>query len=350
MKPEISAVVVSHRTSSEAIDCVASLREALRAEAIAGEVILVDCGSGEEEARRLRDAGADRLIPLPDNRGYSGGLNAGLARARAPLLLLSNADVVFSPGSLRFLLEAAARPAVGAAGPLCTWDGSGRLRLPPGFAPGFARDFLQLSAGRFPRLERRRFAAFARECLELWREGGSVRHLTGAVLAARRDVLDRVGRFDERFLLEYEETEWEDRVLAAGFELRYEPRARVRHLYARSSLGSTDSAGRRRASRDLYVRRRYGRFGARLLDAAGRLARPVIVERMDEPRAARREGAWIAISPNPSLLPFVGAPLDEDFQLPPETLASLPTGAFFRTFRACDGEPLSTFRWEKAAA
>src|SRR5439155_1092080 len=96
-----------------------------------------------------------------------------------------------------------------------------------------------------------------------------------------------------------------------------------RHLYARSSLGSTDSAGRRRASRDLYVRRRYGRFGARLLDAAGRLARPVIVERMDEPRAARREGAWIAISPNPSLLPFVGAPLDEDFQLPPETLAPL---------------------------
>ena len=349
MKPEVSAVVVSHRSSTEAVGCVASLRETLRVEAIAGEVILVDCGSGEEECRRLRDAGADQLILLPENRGYSGGLNAGLARARAPLLLLSNADVVFSPGSLRFLLEAAARPAVGAAGPLCTWDGAGRLRLPPGFAPGFGRDFLQLSAGRFPRLERRRFAAFARECLRLWREGGSIRHLTGAVLAARREVFDRVGRFDERFLLEYEETEWEDRVLAAGFELRYEPRARVRHLYARSSARNADAAGRRRASRNLYVRRRYGRFGARLLDAAGTLSRPVAVERRDAPRAARREGAWIAISPNPSLLPFVGAPLDEDFHLPAETLASLPAGAYFRTFRASDGEPLSTFRWETAA-
>ena len=349
MKPEVSAVVVSHLSSAEAVGCVASLRETLRVEAIAGEVILVDCGSGEEECRRLRDAGADQLILLPENRGYSGGLNAGLARARAPLLLLSNADVVFSPGSLRFLLEAAARPAVGAAGPLCTWDGAGRLRLPPGFAPGFGRDFLQLSAGRFPRLERRRFAAFARECLRLWREGGSVRHLTGAVLAARREVFDRVGRFDERFLLEYEETEWEDRVLAAGFELRYEPRARVRHLYARSSARNADAAGRRRASRNLYVRRRYGRFGVRLLDAAGTLSRSVAVERRDEPRAARREGAWIAISPNPSLLPFVGAPLDEDFHLPAETLASLPAGAYFRTFRASDGEPLSTFRWETAA-
>ena len=349
MKRDVSAIVVSHRSAKEAVECVASLRESFGAERIAGEVVLVDCGSGEEDARRLREAQADRLVLLPENRGYSGGVNAGLARAEAPLLLLSNADVLFSPGSLRFLLDAASRPDVGAAGPLCTWDGPGRLRLPAGFAPGFARDFLQLSAGRFRRLERRRFAAFARESLRLWREGGNVEHLTGAVLAARRDVFDRVGRFDERFLLEYEETEWEDRVRASGYELRYEPRARVRHLYARSSARSADSAGRRRFSRDLYLRRRYGRIGARLLDVAAAFSRTVPVGRLDDPYVARREGAWIAISPNPSLLPFVGAPLDEDFRLPAETFASLPAGAYFRTFRASDGEPLETFRWEKAA-
>jgi len=347
---DVSAVVVSHRSAAEAVRCVSSLRRAFRDERIGGEVLLVDCDSGQDDVRRLATAGADVLLSLPENRGYSGGLNAGLARASGSLLLLCNADVVFSAGSVTLLLGAASGAVVGAAGPLCTWDDAGRLRMPPGFAPGFLRDFLQLSTGRLPRIDRRRFAAFARDSLRLWREGGAVRHLTGAVLAVRREVFDHVGRFDERFPFEYEESEWEDRVRAAGFELRYEPRAQVRHLYARSALHSPESADRRRVSRALYRRRRYGRIGTALLDLAPTLRRSVSATLLERPSVSRRDGAWVAVSPNPSLLPFAGTSLDEDFVLPAETLASLPAGyVYLRTFRARDGEPLETFVWEKAA-
>lgn len=350
MTPEVSAVIVNHRSALEAAACAASLREAFTREAIRGEIVLVDCASGEAEAGTLSLAGADALVLLPENRGYSGGVNAGLVRARAEIVILCNADVVFRSGAVRALSDAARQSRVGAAGPLCFWDAESRLLLPPGFAPGFGRDLLQLAAGRFPRLDHQRFAAFALETLALWRSGGDAPHLTGAVLAARREVFDRVGRFDERFPFEYEESEWEDRVRSAGYVLRYVPEAKVHHLYARSAARNPEAAARRAASRALYRRRRYGALGARLLEQAPAWARPSRVAHLSEPRIAALPGASLALSPNRSLLPFVGASLERDFLLPSDVLPSLSPGPLYlRVFRQADGEPVETYVWEKAA-
>ena len=61
-----------------------------------------------------------------------------------------------------------------------------------------------------------------------------------------------------------------------------------------------------------------------------------------------RAGAWLAVSTNPSLLPFAGTPLAEDFRMPEEVLESLPHGPLYlRVFRESDGRPLETFVWEK---
>jgi GT2 family glycosyltransferase len=345
---DVTAVVVSHRSAAEALDCVRSLRDAFEEEGLAGEIVLVDCGSGPEESSHLERARADVLLALPENRGYSGGLNAGLARARSPRLLLCNADVVFRPGAVGPLLAAADDPAVGAAAPLAYWDGGDRLHLPPGFPAGFFSDLAQLSAGRSPARDAARFAAFARETLALWHRGGNARHLAGAVLAVHRRVLDRVGRFDERFPFEYEETEWEDRVLAAGLALRFVRESRVRHLWGSSAAASPDAEARRLASRRLYRDRRYGRLGRAVLARAAKRRLPPPFPRISEPRVAPREGAWVAVSPNPSVLPFAGARLDRGFELPSEIAARLPRGPLYlRPFRAADGEPIGTSVWEK---
>ncbi len=340
MSPRVSAIVVNHRSAAEAAACVASLRQAFASEDIAGEIVLVDCASGPDEVRALEALPADVRVFLDENRGYSGGVNAGLARAGSNRLLLSNADVVFGAGAVSELLAAhrgsarrgrraalllGRRRAAAAAGGIRP-DASGELGWRPFRAP--------------------RRAARSR----LWKDGGDARHLVGAVLAVRRDVFDRVGRFDERFLFEYEETEWEDRVRAAGLALRFVPRARVRHLYARSAIRNPETERRRSVSRRLYRERRWGGAGRWLIERrAARAPRASGFARLPEPALAARAGAWVAVSTNPGLVPFAGAPLTEDFRLPAEVLESLPPGpVYLRVFRESDGAPLESFVWEKA--
>lgn len=349
MAPEVSVIVVNHRSADHAVRCLESLRSCLAAEGISGEALLVDCASGEEERSRLAEAAADLTLSLAENRGYSGGVNVGLARASGKKLILSNADVVYRPGSLSALLRAVEAPSVGAAAPVSFWDAQDRIRLPPGFAPGFFRDVAQLAGGRWPALEARRFARFARETLRLWRQGGPAQHLSGAVLVVRREVFDRVGRLDERYPFEYEETEWEDRVQAAGLRLLVVAEAPVRHFWGKSAAASPGSARRRAVSQTLYRERRYGPLGRALLEALGGAAPPPpLARRIESPAFSRQEGAWLAISPNPSLLPFAGTSLAEDFSLPEEILSDLPVGPlYFRVFREADGRPLETSVWEK---
>jgi GT2 family glycosyltransferase len=349
MIPEVSAVVVTHRSAPEAARCVESLRRAFEGEAVEGEVILVDCGSGWEEAAALRAIPAERRLLLPENRGYSGGVNAGLAASRAGRLLLCNADVVFLPGALTALLRAIDAPRAGAAAPLCLWDSAGRLRLPPGFAPSFSRDLAQVLGGLWPVVDDARFARFAQETQHLWERGGRTRHLAGAVLAVRRDVFDRAGRFDERFLFEYEETEWEERVRQEGFDLLFLPEARVHHLWAVSASHSAETATRRSASEALYRARRYGAVRRRILEGAARLSRhEPPAQRISQPRFAARPGAVVAFSPNRSGIPFAAADLEEEFGLPDEIESRLAPGNWRVTiFRKSDGRPLEKLRWER---
>jgi GT2 family glycosyltransferase len=357
VSPELSAIIVNYRQAALARRCAATLREAFSSEGIEGEIVLVDCASGEAESAALEAVPADVCLRLPDNRGYAGGINAGLSRASGRRILLSNADVEYRPGALTALLASLEDPRVGAAAPVCAWDAAGRVLLPPGFSPGFLEELALLSPPRAGRGDLRRFAAFAREAIALWTRGGSARHLSGAVLAARRDAFDRAGRFDERFSFEYEETEWEGRVRALRMQLRVVAEARVRHLWGASASGDPETVRRRVESRRLFRQRRYGRFGRVLLERAERRGgaprpaglgrhgrKPASARRGWEEEIPARSGAWIGLSPNASGIPFAGADLSRPFRLPEELEATLPAGDWLCTvFSAHDGRPIESF-------
>lgn len=351
MTPELSAILVHFRQPELAARCAATLRAAFGSDGVRGEIVLVDCASGESDRKRLDGIEAEVRVDLPENRGYSGGVNAGLARARAPLLLLSNVDVEYRPGSLAPLAAAVRDESVGCAAPVCAWDADDRLLLPPGFDPGFLEELSLLRAGRSRARDDRRFAAFARDAVRLWTRGGTARHLSGAVLAARREVFDRVGRFDERFTLEYEETEWERRIRRAGLRLEVVAASRVRHAWGARGPSSEDAEARRKSSRRLYRRMRFGRVGRALLERAE--ARPAAAPALPARASLElpgRPGAWLALSPHASRIPFAGADLARPFRVPAEVGAALSPGPWYGSiFSASDGRPLDTFVWERPA-
>ncbi len=151
------------------------------------------------------------------NTGFAGGCNAGAAAARpdAGWLLFLNPDATLEPDALGELLAVAARrPETGAVG--------AQLLLPDGRA----------NAGDNP--VHPSGLAWAGGLYEPAEDGPDRPTLavSGAALLVRRGVFDAVGGFCARYFTYHEDVELCWRVRLAGWDVRFCPRARVRHAYA----------------------------------------------------------------------------------------------------------------------
>lgn len=205
-------------------------------------IIVVDNFSSPAEAARVHQLCVDHgyvLVPLPDNRGFGAGANAGVAAARrlgAESVVFVNPDAAVDVTVLRELrAQCAADPdtmvsprIVDSTGDV-VFDGSaldvrsGRLgaRLPPPRVRGYGNP--TGAAARMP-----------------W--------LTGACVALSVDLLDRIGGFDESYFLYWEDVDLSRRVLDAGGRLLVRHDLRVRH----DEGGTQHRHGRAKSARYYY--------------------------------------------------------------------------------------------------
>jgi hypothetical protein len=70
---------------------------------------------------------------------------------------------------------------------------------------------------------------------EAYSSSEEVFHFNGAACLLRRNMLDSVGRFDERFFMYYEDMDLAWRARAQGWKVWYAPQAVVRHVHSGSS-------------------------------------------------------------------------------------------------------------------
>lgn len=253
-------IVVNYRSAALTRGAIDSAR---RASALPLEVIVVDNSLDAAEAAQLRELDVDRLIVADENRGYSGGINSGLREATGEMVIVSNPDVTYSDGAIDALAQATERADV--AGPRFTWDGGGRWLLPPADSATATEKLFAAAARRFSKLARRRSVARFRRRVAFWQlqETTSISALSGAVLAFRRETLDRVGPFDERFRLYFEETDYLRRVQRDGGKVVYVPAATCRHAYNQSAGSSPAARALFSESESAYYAKWYGRWVAR---------------------------------------------------------------------------------------
>jgi GT2 family glycosyltransferase len=95
--------------------------------------------------------------------------------------------------------------------------------------------------------------------------------ISGACIATRRDVLDRVGDLDESYFMYSEDTDWCHRVREAGLEIVQIPDSRVVHHAGASRVSNPMAAYHYYRSLLLYFRRHRPRsfWIARWVTAAG---------------------------------------------------------------------------------
>jgi len=230
----IVAVVLNWRRPDDTIACVRSLAET----APDTQVIVVDNASGDGSVDRLRVELTDvTLLESDANLGYAGGNNLGIHAALdagAGAVLILNNDVMVQPGCVQLLADTAARrdtPAI-----LTPLSLSAEQ---PGTIDHFRtrvdlRNVALLAEGR----GEPRDAVYATEPM-------IADYATGSALLAPAGLLERLGGFDERFFLVWEDVDLSLRARAQGGEVVLVPTAEVLH---RGGV----SFGEQRAASPLY--------------------------------------------------------------------------------------------------
>jgi GT2 family glycosyltransferase len=228
--PSVSVVVLNWNGLTDTLACVHSLR-ALRYPA---HIVIVDNASTDGSVEALRNQAPDHgidLLECDQNLGYAGGNNVGIRYALdqgADFILVLNNDTIVDPTLLDELLGAAGRyPEAGCFGPWIFY-----MHDPERL--WYTRSEWASADGAFTAPGKGRLAA------ELPLAPTSTEYVCGAALFFRAEVARKVGLFDERFFLVYEDSDWGFRARRAGFECMAVPSARVWHKVG-TSFGSESS-------------------------------------------------------------------------------------------------------------
>jgi GT2 family glycosyltransferase/tetratricopeptide (TPR) repeat protein len=212
--PAVSILLVLFNEAELTFRCLVALIETIDMPA---EVIIVDNASSDDTGRLLGRLDGARIFRNRENYHFLRAVNQGSADARGAALLLLNNDAKLMPGALQSALETLhSAPDIGAVGAkLILPDGrlqeAGSIIWDEGTCEGYGR-------GKDPDAPEYQFRR-------------EVDYCSGAFLLIRRDLFEKLGRFDDAFALAYyEETDFCMRLRQAGYRIIYDPRVVVLHF------------------------------------------------------------------------------------------------------------------------
>jgi GT2 family glycosyltransferase len=189
----------------------------------ADRVVVVDNASTDDSCDVIaRELPSVEIVRLPSNTGFAGGANAGLAAVDTDLVAVLNSDARPAPDWLEQLLAQPDDPKVWA------W---GSVLVGPDGAVESAADHYDRS-GYATKLGR------GAQIADLPQTPYAVFAPPGACPLLRREVVQSLGGYCERFFLYYEDVDLAFRAALAGHRAVVVPAARVEHDLGRSSGGS----------------------------------------------------------------------------------------------------------------
>ncbi len=233
---DISVIIVSWNARYFLLKCLESLYREQTAHSI--ELIVVDNASSDGSPEAVKENYPEAiLIQNETNLGFAKANNIGLQKSKGQYLYLINSDVEVLEGTIDRLHDfMGANPQIGMAGP--------RILYPD--------ETLQVTCRKFPSLWNNFCSAvglnkifpsndlvssdqmfyFNHETIR------SVDVLAGCFLSVRREAMNKVGLFDERFFIYSEDIDWCKRFWNADWEIVFFPEAEAIHYGGGSSSNS----------------------------------------------------------------------------------------------------------------
>jgi N-acetylglucosaminyl-diphospho-decaprenol L-rhamnosyltransferase len=248
----IDVIIVNWNSGDDLGHCLQSLAADPEVALIVARTIVVDNGSTDGS-----DSCASPYALLDRagrNLGFAAAANRGAAHGTAPYLLFLNPDTLVRPGALAAGLDAFARPdapAIGIVG-LRLVDQTGRTtRTCSTFPVPLAFCARAVGLDLMPG-----FAMFS-PFMRAWSHDQSavVDQVMGACFLMPRALFERLGGFDERFFLYYEDVDLAWRARELGWRSWYEIGGTVAHRGG----GSSRQIPARRLAYSLSSRLRFAR-------------------------------------------------------------------------------------------
>ena len=266
---KIFIIVLSYNVEKELQDCLTSIKN-LKTPGFELEVVVVDNNSSDSSTIKVKkNFPGVKLIENQTNLGYTGGNNVGIKYALenlADYVLIVNPDTTLDKNLLVELLNLATKePKAGILGPKIY------------FAPGF-----EYHKDRYHRADWGNIIWWAGGVVD-WNNVTTIHRgvdevglgrftkseetdvVAGAVMLVKREVFEKIGLFDEKYFLYFEESDFCLRAKKAGFDLWYVPGAIAWHKNAKS-------AGVGSSLQDYYTTRNQLLFGFNYAPIRSKLA------------------------------------------------------------------------------
>ena len=229
---KVSIIILSWNTQNLLRDCLKSLQDLPSA---GYEIIVIDNASTDGSAGMVvREFPEVRLTRNKKNLGFAAGNNQGINLSNGKLVLFLNSDTLVQERSVEKLTQfIEENNEVGAVAPLL-FNEDGSLQKDPCYLrfPSPLTVFLYYHKP----LRNLTFKLFPSLLLSSTKFDKPVKvdQLPGAALMIRRNILKKIGGFDEKFPLYFEDTDLSFRVKKLGYKLVVVPETKVIHLGRRS--------------------------------------------------------------------------------------------------------------------
>lgn len=227
---------------------------------IPAEVIVVDNHSADGSIDFLAPAFPEvRFIRNQENVGFAKACNQGLGLSSGSYILFLNPDTIVPEDCFKKCISfLAGTPGAGALG-IRMLDGSGKfLKESKRAFPGPATSLYKLAglASLFPRS--RVFSRYHLGHLDE-KQTSEVDVLAGAFMMVKREVLERVGSFDEGFFMYGEDVDLSYRIQKAGYRNFYFAGSSIMHFKGESTRKGTLNYVRMfYNAMSIFVRKHYG--------------------------------------------------------------------------------------------
>lgn len=212
-RPLVSAIVPTFNIKKTALECIDSI---VRQNYHNLEIIVIDNGTDGTYLTVKKKYPHIKVYKSPKNLGSTGGMNAGLKKAKGDYLWFIDHDNILNNDMLSELLNIAeSDKKIGVVHPkIYYWERKNIIWLAGGsvgMITGFNYTRGGLDKGQYDKVEEIEIA--------------------GANFLVKREVINKVGFYDNVYWVAYEDADWSARVRKTGYKIIYTPKAICYHKF-----------------------------------------------------------------------------------------------------------------------